>query len=315
MNEMFVAIEAPSVGKAWSEALQRVFFEGDDIPTDYDKEGDFPSKDATAAIHVSEPFSEPAFAGKKPIEIDGKFVYCHPGDVYYVESVKGGYLKEVMNGLNDHFIWKDSEEEKSYPYTYNDRLTHYFPVNSEDIKYLDDVYFVGNPDTATTIRMVLNNGDEKIAEVEVEPVDQIEAIIDHLKDSPYSRRAQAITWRPIADNLREDPPCLQSIWCRVFGDKLRMNTCWRSRDLFGAWEANVNAMLQIMQRIAEGLEVETGDYFDFSNSLHIYGRKKLVFKEVLPLLERVRSKEGLLKEEYNAMLDDWLRRMENEATG
>jgi thymidylate synthase len=68
-----------------------------------------------------------------------------------------------------------------------------------------------------------------------------------------------------------------------------MNTHWRSRDLFGAWEANINGMFQIAGHVAQALDVPFGEYFDFCDSLHVYGRKKLIFKEVVPLLERVKN--------------------------
>jgi len=290
---MFLTIETTSVAKAWIQALQRVFFEGDIIKTQYDKDDDFPSKDCTSAIHVTDPFSEPMLVAGKPYLINKLPVYCHSGDIYCTESIKGGYLKEVMSGAMDFHIWEGKE---SYPYTYHDRLFNYRGINKEDIKYIEEKI-----NESPWIGGFINHhfGDPW-------SVDQVEVIIKHLKKSPYTRRAQAITWRPIADNLREDPPCLQRIWFRIFDGKLRMNAHWRSRDLFGAWEANVNGMLQIGQMVAKEVSVEFGEYFDFCDSLHIYGKKKKLYKELIPLLERVRRREGLLTPEYERRLDPWI---------
>ena len=47
------------------------------------------------------------------------------------------------------------------------------------------------------------------------PIDQIEHICRQLADTPYTRRAQAITWKVWEDNACYDPACLQSIWCRI----------------------------------------------------------------------------------------------------
>lgn len=53
---------------------------------------------------------------------------------------------------------------------------------------------------------------------------------------------------------------------RIKEGKLLMQTTWRSRDLFRAWEANVNGMIRIQKSIADKLDVEVGHYLDFSNS-------------------------------------------------
>ncbi|MBN2150999.1 MAG: hypothetical protein JW839_06125 [Candidatus Lokiarchaeota archaeon] len=289
---MFLTIDATSVAKAWATALQRVFFEGDVIKSEYDSGDDFPTRDSTSAIHVGSPFSEPFAIRGKAVKVAGETIYCHAGDVYCMEAIKGGYLTEVMAGDRDKDIWAS---DTSYPYTYHDRLFNYKAANTEDESYLKGI------------------SKELLASLSSLPgVDQVAAAIKKLKEAPHSRRAQAITWRPLSDPDRDDPPCLQRIWFRVHEGKLRTNTHWRSRDLFGAWEANVNGMLLIAKRVAEELGVEVGGYTDFCDSLHVYGRRKLVFKEVLPLLERVRAKEGLLKPEYNQALDQWLERMKNE---
>lgn len=43
-----IYIEAEDVESAWLEALKRVLKEGDYISTEYDKEGDLPSKDSSS---------------------------------------------------------------------------------------------------------------------------------------------------------------------------------------------------------------------------------------------------------------------------
>jgi thymidylate synthase len=289
---MFLTIESSSVGRAWIEALQRVFFEGDEIRSQYDQGDDLPSKDCTSAIHVTDPLAEPFQIRGKVVKVAGETIFCHSGDVYCIEAIKGGYLTEVMAGDRDNSIW---ESDTSYPYTYHDRLFNYKAANLEDQEYMQNI-------------------DEGMLKSisEIPGINQIDEIIKKLKESPYTRRAQAITWRPLSDNARDDPPCLQRIWFRVFDGKLHMNTHWRSRDLFGAWEANVNGMLMIAKQVAQELDISAFEYFDFCDSLHIYGRRKLIFKEVLPLLERVKNVEGLFKEEYVGLLDGWLQRAANE---
>ena len=52
-------IEANNVAEAWLKTLKEIIENGDDIKTQYDKEGDPPSKDGTALVKINEPFSNP----------------------------------------------------------------------------------------------------------------------------------------------------------------------------------------------------------------------------------------------------------------
>jgi thymidylate synthase len=162
------------------------------------------------------------------------------------------YRQEVMMGIHDHWI---NPSAGKWTYTYHQRLFAYRPVR--DVKNLEE-----------------DNG--------LEPVDQIEKMIEKLCKTPYSRRAQAITWIPTADPDTDDPPCLQRLWARLLpseGEKYRLNlnAHWRSRDLYKAWFMNVYALTELQkwmaQRIAEqmGTSVECGRYVDITDSLHIYG--------------------------------------------
>jgi thymidylate synthase len=77
-----------------------------------------------------------------------------------------------------------------------------------------------------------------------------------------------------------------------------MQTTWRSRDLFRAWEANVNGMIRIQKFVAEQLNLEIGHYLDFSNSLHIYGES---ISEVKDMLNRMINRGELNDDIINLM--------------
>ena len=161
------------------------------------------------------------------------------------------YVMEVVHGAHDYWVkpleeilkGKDSEDTR-WTYTYHGRLFEY-PVEGKVVK-------------------------------------QIDAMIDKLAQTGYTRRAQAITWIPTLDPPTDDPPCLQRVWGRLCEDGeggyiFNMNTHWRSRDLFKAWFENVIALTTLMRKIAEALAgktnktVRVGRYMDISDSLHIYG--------------------------------------------
>lgn len=131
-------------------------------------------------------------------------------------------------------------------------------------------------------------------QIEGETVDQINYITKKLISTPYSRRAQGITWNPKLDPVTDDPPCLQRIWCRLVkldGKKysLNMNTHWRSRDAYKASFMNIFALTDLQRTMAEeiskglGAEVKVGRYVDISDSFHIYGSYFDDFKNFLKM--------------------------------
>jgi thymidylate synthase len=161
------------------------------------------------------------------------------------------YVMEVVHGAHDYWV-KPKEEilkgvestDTRWTYTYHKRLFEY--------------------------------------EIEGRVVDQIAYMVDRLSKTPYTRRAQGITWNTKLDTPTDDPPCLQRIWGRLIEDEggelvFNMNTHWRSRDLYKAWFENVIAMTTLMRKIAERISekasrpIRLGRYVDISDSLHIYG--------------------------------------------
>jgi thymidylate synthase len=115
----------------------------------------------------------------------------------------------------------------------------------------------------------------------MDPIDQIEIVCQKLAQAPYTRRAQAITWKVWEDNECYDPACLQSVWCRVLEDAgvpvLSMNVRFRSNDAYKAAFMNIFALVQLQAVIARklgeriGKDVRVGRYVHFADSYHIYG--------------------------------------------
>ena len=108
------------------------------------------------------------------------------------------YVLEVVEGIKDHLVraGADDSENTKWEYTYHQRLMGY------EVPGVQTVY------------------------------DQIDLVAEKLAKTPHTRRAQAITWKVWDDNFCYDPPCLQSIWCRLLqdqGGKWRLNTNVRFR--------------------------------------------------------------------------------------
>ena len=158
------------------------------------------------------------------------------------------YVLEVTEGIKDHLVRSsaDDKEDTRWEYTYHQRLFEY------SIPGMKDLY------------------------------NQIGLLAEKLAKTPYSRRAQAITWKVWEDNFCYDPACLQSIWCRVLQDKennwvLNTNVRFRSNDAYKAAFMNMFALVQLQTKIAEsiskhsGKEVRLGRYVHQADSYHIYG--------------------------------------------
>jgi thymidylate synthase (methanogen type) len=326
-------ISKRDIRDAWLSAVGQVLYNGDDIKTEYDKPEDPPSKDATVLIEIKEPLSSPIMRKEKVMKIKSKYgnsyeVYGCMADTYLIGSIQSGYIEEIMEGINDNLL---HESGVSFPYSYHDRLFNYAPYSLEDsIHKVYNVDFIDNEFVKKHEKLVkaekikstpssniweLDNGieidlDKSISEqlvIEKIPIatlnfpriNQMEYIVQKLKETPYSRRAQAITWRPLVDPYHEDPPCLQRIFMRIKNGKLIMQTTWRSRDLFRAWEANVNGMIRIQKNISDKLGVEMGHYLDFSNSLHIYGS---TISEVKDMFNRMKVKGEPFPEEISDLI-------------
>jgi thymidylate synthase len=177
------------------------------------------------------------------------------------------YRQEVLDGIKDHWVRDpDDPDDQRWEYTYHERLVNY-----------------RTPGAAR-------------------PIDQLAAVVARLAESPHSRRAQAITWQPWADQTCFDPPCLQSFWFRVVPDErdvwhLNMNVRFRSRDAFDAAFMNCFAFIHLMERMAAqvgeraGREVKLGRYVDLSDSYHIYGKRREAFEQGFLAQVRTRSFE------------------------
>ena len=109
--------------------------------------------------------------------------------------------------------------------------------------------------------------------------DQIPYIVDTLVETPYSRRAQAITWDITHDTILypDHTPCLQRLWFRIINDELIMSASMRSNDAFKAAFMNMYAFTNLQKDIAKeiskriGYDINVGQYNHVVDSYHIYG--------------------------------------------
>lgn len=104
-------------------------------------------------------------------------------------------------------------------------------------------------------------------------INQIEYIINKLKEQPASRRAQAITWNPSIDCNQKDVPCLQYVQAHIVNNKLDFTVMFRSNDMLLAFGANAYALTYIQKYIADALGLEVGTYTHISLIPHVYTKR------------------------------------------
>jgi thymidylate synthase len=180
------------------------------------------------------------------------------------------YVMEVCEGIKDHLV-RDTRDpgDTRWEYTYHQRLFAYRVPT-------------------------------------LQPFDQIETLCQKLAKTPYTRRAQAVTWMVWEDNDCYDPACMQSIWCRIVEEsrsqevekpntdlpdsstldsrlldcstpRLCMNVRFRSNDAYKAAFMNIFALVQLQQKIVNrvselsGRTVKLGRYCHLADSYHLYG--------------------------------------------
>jgi thymidylate synthase len=175
-----------------------------------------------------------------------------PGGLEDVEK----YVQEVVYGIHDHWM-NDESNPNRWSYTYHQRLFKYGPIVEPIDVFTYNKYF-----------------------------NQIENIIQQLKDCSYTRRANVVTWQPWNDPNHHDSPCLQSLWFRIENNKLNMNVTFRSNDLLKAAFMNMVALTELQKNIAEKLGVEVGEYVHLSHSMHVYGKDTADIERFLSLCDK-----------------------------
>lgn len=259
-----LCVEADCIARGWEQSLIALSQQGCSLRTQYDREGDPPSRDCTMVLTIHTPLAEPM--------IHKDF----PGGPVELQE----YVMEVCEGIKDHLIRNPEDPgDTRWEYTYHQRLFAYEGPGFQ-------------------------------------PFDQIDAICRNLAEVSYTRRAQAITWKVWEDSACIDPPCLQSLWCRITEDKgglfLSMNARFRSNDAYKAAFMNMFALVQLQARMAariseiSGQSIQVGRYCHMADSYHIYGSSLREFQgRFLGALEKRTFEQRTLRyEDVREMMEE-----------
>jgi thymidylate synthase len=100
---------------------------------------------------------------------------------------------------------------------------------------------------------------------------QIQFIIDKLKEQPESRRAVAIVFDPNKHQYTDESvPCLQLVQMLYRGGRLHMRVIFRSNDMLTASGLNMYGLTHLQKVIADELDYNVGSYTHIALTPHIY---------------------------------------------
>ena len=270
-------IEEESLAKAYENALIELYNKGTRFSTQYDKEGDPKSIDATMNITVLNPMAEPMIHK------------AFPGGIADLKE----YVME-LEGCKDHWVKNlNDPQDTRWEYTYHGRFSRYGQWKEKECHYITKCNH-NLRDKHHTDKCYLDVYTEDYWKGFVnQGIDQFESVVEKLCDQPFTRQAQMITWMPNLDLDCYDPPCLQSIWFRILEDDdgvqwLNYDVRFRSNDAWGAFFMNafgISMMVKelVADKIAEktGKTVKLGRMNWQADSWHIYGKDIQAFKERL----------------------------------
>lgn len=103
-----------------------------------------------------------------------------------------------------------------------------------------------------------------------ETLDQIEYVVEKLKESRHTRRAVATTWDPRKDTVTDEVPCLNHFVFMEREGHIDISVMIRSNDMYGAWPANVYALSELLLFVAKETGLDPGTITTLSVNAHIY---------------------------------------------
>lgn len=176
-------------------------------------------------------------------------------------------LKELLNVMA---VVTSEDPDKPY-------LPHFFPFTEKDLfSYYPQVLSPKQiPGIAYTYGQRLRSYDG---------VDQIQNIIELIKNRPFSKKMIAVTAKVKEDwsaANKGDTPCLTQIVCSIQDGKLFMTTHFRSQDMVHGWPRNVFSLRKLQKLIADEAGIALGAFVMITHSAHIYSDDYELVEKIL----------------------------------
>lgn len=243
-----------SIEKEWRNFLNQAVTEGEWVTKD---DGDIILELIDNHCFIPNVLSE--VLGNQPVSLSSFLDYIGEG-VFDIEGymISDLPLRSYVESLDDEdkiFLRKKNPNDKPFIYTYPERLFNIKQVDRE------------------------NN---------IVECNQVETILDRLKNSIGSNRGVANLYMCGLDRNEDHTPCLQVVQALIRNNELSLHIFFRSNDLWGAFPSNMLFLQYLGLKIVDELHDSypslkfKGIYYN-SSSLHIY---KANYDEVLNVLNK-----------------------------
>ena len=113
-------------------------------------------------------------------------------------------------------------------------------------------------------------------------IDQIESVINRLKNSEISRRATMTTFDPAIDQYQNEIPSMIMIDFKIRKNMLYTTAIWRSQDIYSSWIPGFIGLKGLSKHISDYLSIRMGPIIIHTISAHIY---KTDYKDVDKLIK------------------------------
>ena len=101
-------------------------------------------------------------------------------------------------------------------------------------------------------------------------IDQIQYVLDQLKNNPDSRRMIVSAWNVAEVNKMALPPCHTIFQFYVAGDRLSLQLYQRSADTFLGVPFNIASYALLLQMMAQVTGLQCGDFIHTTGDTHLY---------------------------------------------
>ena len=201
--------------------------------------------------HVKQPGTQPLIPDIPPVlgipnPVEHDYLYGGPG-------YSRGYLEYLMS----------PRKEPGESYTYGERLTR-VPLTGDTLAWwrqgCREIVDAREPDG----RIVFEEGGALY-------LNQIEWVIDTYRRFGPRNNQMVLQVAQPSDLALLDPPCLRAIDTRIQDGRLHFCVYFRSWDLWNGMPANLAAIQNLKEYMAEAIGVGDGEMIVESKGLHLYG--------------------------------------------